>query len=231
MKKKQSNPEESTILEPENKPDIFVLRHFLNEMRLKKTIFESTEDLIDYLNFTIRVLIKNIQSEYMSGYIKAKRMPNIDNLLPFIDAFAFRDNEVIEDFPLEGRNVVSFPHEHKKMLPAFKDIKYNGFRSDWHKPDIIDGFYFPELDLVIIHNGQHHTAATWEDAYKGVYAHVKNISLEKVLDVVKISEDDEFWEFDSKKKIIEDSRFAMILEVYRKRRELEKKTEDDVAAT
>lgn len=221
--KKQNNSEEMNVLAAENRPDDSELRQFLREFRFAEVSFKSTDDFLDYINFTIRVLIKNIQSEYMSGYITAKGMPNVTRLVPFVTASAFADSKTIEDFSLESKNVVCFPHEHKKMCPAFRDIKYNGFQYDWHKPDNIDGFYFPELELALIHNGQHHIAATWESDYKDVRANVIVISLDEALDVVKFSENNEFWECDGKKYPIEDSRFAMILELYRKRRELEGK--------
>ena len=120
--KKQDKSKETALLAAEDKPDFLAFKLFLQELRTTETMFESTNDLIDYINFTIRVLIKNIQSEYMSGYVKTKRMPNVQYLVPFMSASVFEDKETIEDFPLEGKNVVSFPHEHKKMFPAFKDM-------------------------------------------------------------------------------------------------------------
>jgi len=183
--------------------------------------FTSTDDLIGYIDFMLRVLIKNIQSEYMSRYIKGQKMINVYSLVPFIDADVFKNEEEHENFSLEGKRVVAFPYENKKMFGAFKHIRDEGYRSQMHDPDTPDGIYFPEIELALIHNGQHHIAAAWEDHYKGVKAKITVISLDKAINIVKVSDKDNLWIFDNEEKPIVDARFAMIFELYRKRKELE----------
>lgn len=193
--------------------------------------FKMNHDLIDYYNFMIRVLIKNIQSEYMSKFFKEEVHYDIYRLVPFFRASVFADDERLDNFSLEGKNVITFPYEHKKMFGAMKDVRDEGYRHEAHETDKPDGIYFPELNLALIHNGQHHIAAACDVGFKGVKAYVFVISLEKALDVVTFSEDSELWVYDNKERRIEDCRFAMLFELYRRRRGLEKKMEKNTAIT
>lgn len=109
--------------------------------------------LIDFLISTVR---EDMRTSAVSDLIYAAgRRPRDWRvvLFPFYGCF---QNVQKMDVPFAGNTVISSIYDWGKISHASRDIQCDGFHSDWN---YFSGGYYPELHLIAMDNGLHHSCA------------------------------------------------------------------------
>lgn len=113
-----------------------------------------------------------------------------------------------KEISFEGKTVLTMPYSGKKLINAIMDINRKGFQ----KQKDSSGIYFQDINLLILQNGQHHSAVASIRGGGSVIAEVYNLS--DAFEHLTISEDYKYWIIDGRQKIdIEDPRFALLYEL------------------
>ncbi len=117
-------------------------------------------------------------------------------------------------------DVLVIPYDERKLLSAISDILKEGFKKE---KNAFDAFYLPEINLLIIANGRHHSAAAYAKKQGGVQAFVT--PLIDHLPVYK-AEGVNWWENGKQLKYgTSDFRGALIFELFRIRHGLAQQEE------
>ena len=113
-------------------------------------------DAIPLLDFLISTVREDMRTSAVSDLLySAGRRPRDWRavLFPFHGCF---QNVQKMDIPFAGNTVISSIYDWKKISHASYDIQHDGFHSDWN---YFSGGYYPELHLIAMDNGLHHSCA------------------------------------------------------------------------
>lgn len=185
--------------------------------------YETDTGKIALLNYAIQAILMDVAS---SSYTAIFRDADVKdhNFRACINS----ENGVVKTIDLSNVIVWSTPWNKQRLSKAVFDIYQNGFKSELNR---ITGFYFKEINLLYIENGRHHTAAA-AVSKKGSFS-VLEVSMD---DMISSSCSDgislcyKIKENPLRIEDINDVRVSLILELYRKKRELEGyKTPQDIA--
>ena len=114
-----------------------------------------------------------------------------------------------KEIPFKGHTVVARPYSTKKMIRAVSDIRKMGFRKGLN---LYEGDYYPDLDLILIKNGIHHSAvASVLDKNGEGAAKCKVYQLSDAYANLSVSEDFSQWVFQKGTPIpVIEPRFALM---------------------
>lgn len=119
-------------------------------------------------------------------------------------------------------DVLVIPYDERKLLSAIGDILREGFKEE---KNAFYAFYLPEINLLIIANGRHHSAAAYAKKQGGVEAYIT--PLVEHLPVYK-AEGVNWWENGKPLQCgASDFRGALIFELFRIRHELEQQQKEE----
>lgn len=170
-----------------------------------------------YLDFLIEVLKRDIQGSYITGFLHERPANNKHLVFPIPAVFENEEVSTIEKLPLQNKTVITFPQERRSIVNAVCHIREEGFKPDFESAN---GDYYPQLNMVIIRNCQHHIAVA-DVCRAKPFASVCEYDLEKALGRIGISRDGESWvklnsDGSESKKIADvvDSRFALLYRFY-----------------
>lgn len=149
------------------------------------SVFDSDAEWKNYLRYVIDVVKLDIQ-----GSLQARMFYQDTQTCPLIfPAFATRPAEMGKEVSFEGNTVICMPYDFKKMAGAVVDINRDGFLKDVEHT----GFYFPELKLLIIQSGQHHSSVASIKGNCGGAANADVYHLADIYPRLSVSDDYRFW--------------------------------------
>lgn len=175
--------------------------------RIFKTSFyqnANNDAKIAFLRFAIKALKTDIMGSSVSNILYEDVEEDKPGLFP-IDSIYYDlelTNTGVQEIPFVGNTVISLPYDREKLFDAALDIENEGFHIEKGN---YEGLYFPELKLILVINGRHHSAAAFEDG--AIRAAV--YPLTPLFDTLTV--DGRSWYIDGKAKYaVCDTRFALI---------------------
>lgn len=123
-----------------------------------------------------------------------------------------------ETVPFAGNTVVSSIYDWKKISHSAYDIRHEGFHADWN---YFSGAYYPELHMIVMDNGLHHSCAAAAFQEDGEIK-LDVYSLKRFFPLV--TTDGEFWYMKDHPRMtnpVLDIRMAILFELARMKDELE----------
>lgn len=208
------NSVNKTIEIPYNNPTPYDFDYTIQTVENMLQEYETDAGKIALLNYAIQAILMDVAS---SSYTAIFRDMNVKGIS--FRACINSKNGVAKTIDLSNVIVWSTPWDKQRLSRAVFDIYQNGFKPELNH---IDGFYFKEINLLYIENGRHHTAAA--AVSKSGSLSVLEVSMD---DIISSSRSDGIslcFKIDGKPFNIEDVydvRISLILELYRKKRELE----------
>lgn len=184
--------------------------HFRTTFRIIKYMLEGTiPTQVSVLNFAIDAIGRELEAETTARILHLHQIPDEHFWIPF--AFS---SEEIKEVPLKDYNVIARPWDIRKMAGASRSVFQDGFQQ---KLDSFNGTLYPELKLVVMENGRHHTAAA---LLKGTAsADLTVVPLTSFFD--QLTTDGAYWRFPGKEKLrVGEYRIAVLYELARKKQEL-----------
>lgn len=119
--------------------------------RYPEFVKASEEEQKEFLQFILE-LVKHDLALHQAGEFLKHDVILDSRIFPMA---AVCDPIKTEDVDFAGNTVVARVHEPRKLIPAILDIKHHGFQKS---ENYFDGDYYPDLRLIIIRNGIHHSA-------------------------------------------------------------------------
>ena len=176
-------------------------------------------DAIPLLDFLINTVKEDLRTSAAAELLYAAGNDSRDwreALFPFV---CWLEDVPEETVSLAGNTVVSSIWAWDRTSRAAYDIKNQGFHADWN---YFSGAYYPELHLIVMENGLHHScaAATFQ-ADGGIKLDV--YSLKRLFPLV--TTDGEFWYMKDNPRAtcpVLDVRMAIRFELARMKDDLEK---------
>lgn len=152
------------------------------------SVFDSDVEWENYLRYVIDVVKLDIQ-----GSLQARMFYHDTQKFHKIFPAVFSPPaEMGKEVSFEGNTVICMPYDFKKMAGAVVDISRDGFiKSVEHT-----GFYFPEIKLLIIQNGQHHSSVASIKGSCGGAADADVYHLADIYPWLSVSDDYRFWLFE-----------------------------------
>jgi len=144
-------------------------------------------DAIPLLDFLIDTVKEDLRTSAAAELLYAADCDPRDwreALFPFVGWLQDIPREVV---PFAGNTVVSSIYDWVKISHSAYDIRNKGFHADWN---YFSGVYYPELHLIGINNGLHHScaAATFQENGE---IELNVYSLKRLFPLV--TTDGEFW--------------------------------------
>ena len=187
----------------------------------------SPEEQAAYLDFLIEVLKRDIQGSYITGFFHERPANNKHLVFPIPAVFEDEDIPTIEKLPLQDKTIITFPRERRSIVDAICHIREEGFKPD---RESANGDYYPQLNMVIIRNCQHHIAVA-EVCKANPFASVCEYNLDKALGRIGVSRNGESWvrlnaDGSEGEKIADvvDVRFALMYRFYEMSYELKRQS-------
>lgn len=181
---------------------------------------------LNYVNFLIDAIKQEIVGSSRTDLLFPPDTDKELNVFPIValTSTKLKDEDKAVEIPLNGKTIISFPYDTEKIVDATNDIYDGGFDS---KVRNIYGTYFPELEMIIIENGRHHTAIT-NSFPKDAVAICNIYHLKDIVDEIDIFGNLWVNQIDRKRVPIEvvDMRYAVLYKLIQKRFEIEKELED-----
>lgn len=114
-------------------------------------------DKREILDFVIRVVRRDLVASKSARLFYTGEYPR--DSLYWIPLTRFVDDIKSQTMDISDLDVITAPYQKSKMLGAVKDLNHAKFDQ---RLSNYTGEYYPEIDLAIISNGVHHTAAAKE---------------------------------------------------------------------
>ena len=168
---------------------------------------------LELLNFLMEAILEDIRSSAACELVYAPRYKTRDwrGVLDFGYRLGAKCGGV-EQISSEGKTVVSSPYDWEKTFLALRSILTRGFHSDLGD---YNGIYYPELNLISVTNGMHHSWVASQKRQHGVY----RVSVYRLADMFpRFFTDGEFWYDRSKPNArypVYDVRIALLYELAR----------------
>lgn len=172
-------------------------------------------DPIAYLDFIIDTIADDIRISAASEAIYCRKNDDPRDWRKVFSQQFIRFYDGREKVELSGKTVISSIYSHEKLYKASTHIKHYGFRIN---ENYFTGVYFPELRLVVITNGQHHSCVAAQNHCIHGECIASVCRLEKLFGIVRT--DGEYWYFADQKLKVGDVRFAILFEVAREKARL-----------
>ncbi|GEM_PF-6360141 len=176
-------------------------------------------DSIPLLDFLINTVKEDLRTSAAAELLYAAGNDSRDwreALFPFV---CWLEDIPEETVPLAGNTVVSSIWAWDRTSRAAYDIKNQGFHSDWN---YFSGAYYPELHLIVMENGLHHSCAAATYQADGEIK-LEVYSLKRFFPLV--TTDGEFWYMKDNPRMtcpVLDVRMAILFELARIKDDLEK---------
>lgn len=176
-------------------------------------------DAIPLLEFLINTVKEDLRSSAAAELLYAvDHDPRDwrDALFPFL---CWLEDVPQETVPFAGNTVVSSIYDWKKVSHSAYDIRHEGFHADWNN---FSGAYYPELHLIVMGNGLHHSCAAAAFQEDGEIK-LDVYSLKRLFPLV--TTDGEFWymkDHPRMTKPVLDIRMSILFELARMKDDLEK---------
>lgn len=173
---------------------------------------------IPLIDFLISTVSEDMRTSAVSDLIyTAGRRPRDWRavLFPFHGCF---QNVQKMDVPFAGNTVISSIYDWGKISRASYDIQHDGFHSDWN---YFSGGYYPELHLIAMDNGLHHSCAAAAFHAEGTVK-LEVYPLKQIFPIV--TTDGVFWningEYGPVSRSVVDVRMAILFELARMKEDL-----------
>ena len=172
------------------------------------SVFDSDLEWENYLRYVIDVIKLDIQ-----GSLQARMFyQDTRTFHRIFPAVATPPAEMRKEVSFEGNTVICMPYDFKKLAGAVVDVNRDGFLKDIEHT----GFYFPDIKLLIIQNGQHHSSVASIKSNCGGAAYADVYRLADIYPRLSVSDDYCLWfpkrdngENDEPIEVI-DPRFALL---------------------
>ena len=178
----------------------------------------SRPDAIPLLDFLISTVREDMRTSTVSDLLYSAGRRSRDwreALFPFHDCF---QNVQEMDIPFAGNTVISSIYDWEKISRASYDIQHNGFHSDLN---YFSGGYYPELHLIAMENGLHHSCAAAAFHAEGTVK-LEVYPLKQIFPIV--TTDGVFWningEYGPVSRSVVDVRMAILFELARMKEDL-----------
>lgn len=164
----------------------------------------------EFLQFVLEVVKMDLQGSTLSRMFFQENVHINPEVFPI--PAACKPEKQTHEIRFEGNTVICVPYDFTKLIGAVEDINREGFKRG---PDChYTGFYYPEIKLLMVQNGQHHSAVASIRGGGSVTAWVYH--LPEAFDRLSLSDDYRFWMLDGEPKFsVVDPRFALIYELGR----------------
>ena len=171
--------------------------------------------LLDFLISTVREDMRTSAVSDLLYSAECNSRDWRDVLFPFHGCF---QNVQKMDIPFAGNTVISSIYDWGKISRASYDIQHDGFHSDWN---YFSGGYYPELHLIAMDNGLHHSCAAAAFHAEGTVK-LEVYPLKQIFPIV--STDGVFWningEYGPVSRSVVDVRMAILFELARMKEDL-----------
>jgi hypothetical protein len=184
-----------------------------------KTHFTLLQSRLNYLNFMIESLKQEIEASARTELLLSPDIMETQEVFPIY--YFYNDSPKEEIISLKNKTVISYPWSKERMAEAIDNIAANGYDD---KRKDVDGYYYPELEMVIVYNGRHYTGANIQEFSEAATANVQTYRIYDIIDKVVI--EDGYWVNQTdKSKCIEicDMRYALLYYLLQKRFNLVKR--------
>lgn len=114
------------------------------------------------LDFFIDMITDDIRTSAASSFLYGSKRLRID--FPFVG----RKKDVVKrTISSDGMTVIATPWNSSRLLGAIYHIKSAGFRNDIFP--VRNGAWFPEVRLIVVDNGLHHSCVAAQRALPGLF--------------------------------------------------------------
>ncbi len=169
----------------------------------------------EMLDFFIDMITDDIRTSVASNLIYCHRMSWPDAGFPFIGLPKQTAKRTVSS---EGMTVIATPWNPDRLTSAVHHVKHSGFRSDMSP--VRNGAWYPELRLIVVDSGQHHSCVAAQWRLPGLY----EVDVYPLSDYFSDVSTDGIWWYDKRNKMrtypVLDVRIAILYEIARRRREL-----------
>lgn len=171
----------------------------------------------EYLDFVIDLVKADLQAELNAAVVYSSTFPpdrRRSLMLPFIGWCQVSQVKINS----AKNTVVTNIYDHRKLVGAVKGIKEDGFISS---PSLYNGVYYPELNMIIVSNGLHHSCVAEVMGESGFFK-VDVYHLSELFPVVEIRGNE--WvhkERPDDVRPVEDAKMAILFSLAKYKAELE----------
>lgn len=159
----------------------------------------TVQDKLTYLDFCINAIKADILGNSLTPVLYNQLPPDDYELFPI--PFMKANGDKVISF--NGNTVISLPYDKERMFNAVINIATSGLEDITNN---IKGDYFPELNLIVVTNGYHHSAAA---SLAGVgNCKVTEYRLADNFNTLKLT--DNYWVYGDRARRIIDNRAAIL---------------------
>lgn len=169
----------------------------------------SKEEQEGFLQFILEIVKQDVALHQAGGFLQHNVVADA-RLFPI--AYPC-DPTKIEMVDFAGNTVVARVQEPKKLIRAIQDIQKMGFLKDENN---YEGDYYPDLSLIVIRNGIHHSAVDAILNKKQEQAKCEVYNIAEAYPLMDVSDNFKFWMMsDGEKMPVIEPRFALLYKLAR----------------